>query len=84
MQKVALILIMLCITWLGKCQGSCVRTINKAEVKDGSVIPPDGCTSPLDGTKHGMGSEWNGANGMKCTCSRSGAECCDNSIPTGK
>ncbi|XP_033014924.1 small serum protein 2-like [Lacerta agilis] len=59
---------------LALCQGYCMFSQHEAQIKDGQL--PTECTDPYDGSKHPLGSEWNTAQCMECTCNESGMECC--------
>ncbi|XP_034976306.1 small serum protein 5 isoform X3 [Zootoca vivipara] len=61
---------------LALCQGYCMRSQHEAEIKDGQQVVPTECTDFNDGSKHPLGSKWNTAGCMECTCSGSGMECC--------
>ncbi|XP_034974746.2 small serum protein 2-like [Zootoca vivipara] len=56
------------------CLGADVKCIGFLSL--GQLVVPTKCTDPYDGSKHPLGSKWNTAECMECTCSRSGMECC--------
>ncbi|XP_070621404.1 small serum protein 5-like [Erythrolamprus reginae] len=61
---------------LATCQGACMVIPNEAEFIDGKLVVPETCTDRYDGRKHLLGSTWNTAQCLRCSCSEHGYGCC--------
>ncbi|XP_033014920.1 small serum protein 3-like isoform X3 [Lacerta agilis] len=70
--KILLSLIALSFT-LALCQGYCHGVV---QYEDDQPVLFTECTDPYDGSKHPLGSKWNTAECMECTCDERKMECC--------
>ncbi|XP_060107766.1 small serum protein 5-like [Heteronotia binoei] len=73
--KFLLSLSVLCIT-LALCQAACFIKLPKAEMRNGVLVPQTLCTDPYDGTQHLLGSKWNTAHCLECSCHSGEMTCC--------
>ncbi|XP_034261414.1 small serum protein 5-like [Pantherophis guttatus] len=65
---------------LATCQGACLRIPFQAEFENGKPVRPNTCLDRLDGRKHLIGSTWNTANCLRCSCSKYGLGCCQRFV----
>ncbi|XP_054854069.1 small serum protein 2-like [Eublepharis macularius] len=73
--KVLLPLTVSCIT-LALCQAACFLTLPTLEIRNGAMVPQDGCIDAYDKKKYPFESEWNTAHCLRCSCRVTGMECC--------
>nr|XP_056716895.1 small serum protein 2-like [Euleptes europaea] len=45
-------------------------------MRNGVLVPQNGCFDPYDGRRHPLGSQWNTDHCMRCDCSGDRMECC--------
>ncbi|XP_042328641.1 small serum protein 5-like [Sceloporus undulatus] len=71
---------LLCLTamciMLSVCSGFCFRDTLKMKTVDGKSVMPDECIDVFDESRHPIGSVWNSAECMRCSCGTDGMECC--------